>query len=65
MSSAAADLASSVCLLEFMTKAPEFMWSNKLVGSGLLATEYCSVFRDLDVDSECFESVSSRAGIDK
>ena len=65
MSSAAADLASSVYLLKFMTKTPEFMWPNKLLGRGLFATEYCSVFRDLDVDGECFESVSSRAGVDK
>jgi len=42
MSNAAANLASSVCLLEFMTKAPKFMWSDKLVGRGLLAREYCS-----------------------
>ena len=65
MSSAAADPASSVCLLEFMTKTLEFMWSDKLVGRGILATEYCSVFRDLNVDSEFFESVSIRAGVDK
>ena len=59
MSSAAANLASRVYLLEFVTKAPKFMWSDKLVGRGLLAREYCSVFRDLDINGECFESVSS------
>jgi hypothetical protein len=46
-----------------MTKALEFIWSNKHVGRGLLATEYCGVFRDLDMDCECFESVSSRARV--
>jgi len=51
-SSATTDLASSFCLLEFMTKAPEFMGSDNLVGRGLVGTEYCSVFRDLDVDSD-------------
>ncbi len=65
MSGTTANLISSVCLLEFMAIAPEFLWSNELVGSRLLATENCSVFRDLDVDSECIESVPSRTGIDE
>lgn len=65
MSSTTADLVSSVCLLEFMAIAPEFLWSNELVSNRLLATENCSIFRDLDVDSECIKSASSRAGIDK
>ena len=65
MSSATADLASSVCLLEFVTKALEFIWFDKLIGHGLIATEYCSSFCNLDVDGEFFESVSTRSGIDK
>jgi hypothetical protein len=65
MSSTTADLVSSVCLLEFMAIAPEFTWSDDLVGSRLLATENCSVVRDLDVNSECIESVSGRAGVNK
>ena len=65
MFSAAADLTSSVYLFEFVTKAPKFMQSDELVGCGLCAREYCSVFRDLDVDGECFESVSRRAGVNK
>lgn len=58
MSSTTVNLVSSGCLLEFMTVALEFMWSDELVGSRLLATENRCVFRDLDVDSECIESVS-------
>lgn len=59
MSGAAANLASSVYLLDFVTKAPKLMWSNKLMGRGLLARQYCSVFRDLD--GECFEPVPVQA----
>lgn len=50
---------------DYFREAPKFMWFDKLVGCGLLATEYCSLFRDLDVDSEWFESVSSQAGVDE
>lgn len=65
MSSAIADLTSSIYLLEFVTKVPEFIQPDKLVGRSLRAREYCSVFRDLDVDGEYFGSVSSRAGVNK
>ena len=58
MFSAAANLTSSVYLLEFMIKVFKFMWFDKLVSRGLLAREYFTVFRDLDVNVECFESVS-------
>lgn len=63
MPSTAANLISSVCRLKFMSIALKLVWSDKLVGSRLYVTEECSVFRDLDIDSECNESVSGRAGL--
>ena len=65
MPGAATDLDSSVCLLELVTKYPEFMRSDKLLGRSLRAREYDRVFHDLDVDGEWFESIFSRGGIYK
>lgn len=65
MACAAVDLAGRVCLLEFVTIAPEFLWPDDLMGRSLHAREDCSVLRDLDVESKWFESVSRRAGVDE
>lgn len=65
MSSTRADLPSCVCLFEFTAIAFKLIWSNKLMSRGLIATKYCSVFRDLYVDGECFKPVSGHAGVDK
>ncbi len=65
MACAAVDLSGSIHLFEFVTEAPELMWLDNLVGRSLHAREDCGVFRDLDVENECFESVSRRAGVDE
>lgn len=65
MSSAAADLTSRVCFLEFVTKAPKFTGSDKLVGRSLRSTKYCSVVCDLNIDGECFKSISGGARVNE
>jgi hypothetical protein len=65
MSSAAADLGNSIRFLEFMTKAPEFLWSDILQSLGLVTAEYCGILRYLDIHGECFEPVSSGARVNE
>ena len=65
MSSATANLGNYIRFLEFVTEALEFLWPDMLYSLSLVTTEYRGVLRYLDVYSEYFELVSSRARVYK